>query len=623
MKIGQRLIAGYLAAAFLVAAIGYLGIIMTSTAKEGFSMATNHTIPKIKALEVLKFAGLRIVSSTSEFGFIRAEKEVIGQKIAQTEKEEEQLIEQGIKLYSDALKEYEDLLKRFSSEDGGLLQDNRKKGLRLQQSSKELVGLKSQGVSGLEVLEKKEVFERNENAFLAALDVAISSEEHEFLRKKAELEFSMESHRNLGIAATIISVIAAIIVGTFISRSVSTPIKKLKDATVDISKGNLGVRIDIDAKDEIGVLATSFNQMTQVLQESRDDLIKAKDFVANILHSMAETLIVVDTETRIKAVNEALLNLVGYTEDELIEQPLKKILADEEFPLKKTNLEVIIDKVGIEGYETHYKAKDGRKVPVLFNSSVILDQNGNVVNLVCTAMDIVKRKRLENSLQESQRRLRTLSASLQAAQEGERKSLSRELHDDLGQLLTVILFDIAQLRKPEIVFTSGTKGILERIQDGTEKALQRVRSLSAILRPGVLDQLGLKAAVISFLEEIQEQTGLKIVEQMQVDHSNIPESVSIAIYRILQEAMTNIVKHAAAKQVIVELRSNHKTVALSITDDGQGFNPKSSTMDNGLGLLGMKERVEWLGGVWWVESAPGQGTTIYVEIPLSPEQLAI
>jgi signal transduction histidine kinase len=85
-------------------------------------------------------------------------------------------------------------------------------------------------------------------------------------------------------------------------------------------------------------------------------------------------------------------------------------------------------------------------------------------------------------------------ASLQAAHERERKSLSLELHDDLGQLLTAILFDIAQLRKPEIVFTSGTKGILERIQDGTEEALQRVQSLSAILRPGVLDQLGVESA---------------------------------------------------------------------------------------------------------------------------------
>lgn len=492
MKIGQRLIAGYLAVAFLVAAIGYLGIIMTSTAKEGFGMVTNHTIPKIKALEVLKFAGLRIVSSTSEFGFIRAEKEVTGQKIAQTEKEEEQLIEQGIKLYSDTLKEYEDLLNRFSSEGGGFLQEIRKKGLRLQQTSEELVGLKRHGVTGLEVLEKKEVFERNEKAFLAVLDAAILSEKNEFLRKKADLELSLEIYRNLGIAATVISVIAAIVVGTFISRSVSIPIKKLKDAMVDVGRGNLGFRIDIDAKDEIGALATSFNQMTQDLQKSH-------------------------------------------------------------------------------------------------------------------------------------RHLRALSASLLSAQEQERKRISLELHDDLGQLLTVVLFDIAQLIKPEIVFPSGTKGILERIQAGTEEALQRVRSLSAVLRPGVLDSIGLQAAIESFLEDIQERIDIKIVKdiEMQAGNHNISEFVTIVVYRILQEAMTNIIRHAAAKQVIVKLRSDLKAVALSITDDGQGFNPESLPMDKGIGLLGMKERAECLGGLLKVESAPGQGTTIYIEIPLSPEQLAI
>jgi signal transduction histidine kinase len=217
--------------------------------------------------------------------------------------------------------------------------------------------------------------------------------------------------------------------------------------------------------------------------------------------------------------------------------------------------------------------------------------------------------------------VRNLSSSILSAQEQERKRISRELHDDLGQILTAVLLDISRAEKQETILSSSSYGFLEHIRVGIKEALQRVRSLSAILRPGVLDQLGLKAAVLSFLEEIQEQTGLKIIEKMQVDYNNIPESVSIAIYRILQEATTNIVKHAEAKQVIVKLQSDFQTISISIKDDGQGFNPESLPMDKGLGLLGMKERVEWLGGVFKIESAHGYGTSICAEFPLSSRKL--
>lgn len=250
-------------------------------------------------------------------------------------------------------------------------------------------------------------------------------------------------------------------------------------------------------------------------------------------------------------------------------------------------------------------------------SSPIKDKAGKIIAAVELLEDITERKRMQDSLLKSERQLRTLSSSILSAQEQERKRISRELHDDFGQILTAVLLDISRAEKQETIVSSSSYSFLERIRIGIQEALQRVRSLSAILRPGVLDQLGLKAAVISFLEEMQGQTGLKIIEEMQVDHSNIPESVSIAIYRILQEATTNIIKHSAAKQVIVKLRSDFQTISISIKDDGQGFNPELLPVDKGLGLLGMKERTEWLGGIFKIESAHGRGTSIYAEFPLS------
>jgi PAS domain S-box-containing protein len=439
------------------------------------------------------------------------------------------------------------------------------------------------------------------------------------------LETSTANAQKQIIVITIGGIIVGILFGIILSQQLVRPISRLKDAANAIGKNDFNTKIDIASKDEIGDLARSFNRMTENLHRSRNELVKARQYTDSIFKSMVDTLIVVDPEDGIRGLNQAALDLLGYTGEELIGQPLETIFAAEEVPLKKAKFAELIEQGKLETYETHYKTKNGGKIPVLFGASVMRDQDGNIMSLVCTATDITERKRLQSSLLKSERRLRSLSSRLLAAQEQERKRISRDLHDDLGQVLTAVLLDITQAKKLGTPVASGISSFLDRIQAGTQEALQRVRSLSATLRPGVLDHLGLKAAVVSFLEEIRERTGLTIVEEIHVDHNNISEPVTIAIYRILQEATTNIVKHAGATQVIVKLQSDQQIIALSIADNGQGFTPESLDMDQGLGILGMKERTEWLGGVFRIESAPvrGHGTRIYAEIPISAEKITI
>jgi len=350
-------------------------------------------------------------------------------------------------------------------------------------------------------------------------------------------------------------------------------------------------------------------------------------WVATLLKSIGDAVIATDTSKLITFMNPVAEALTGWKHEEAVGKPIKDVF---KIINEKTGKEVeesatrlLQDRV-VTGITNHAVliAKDGTKRPIDDSCAPIRDDKGRIIGVVLTFRDITETKRMQDSILKSEKQLRNLSSSILSAQEQERKRISRELHDDLGQILTAVLLDISRAEKQETILSSSSYGFLEHIRVGIKEALQRVRSLSAILRPGILDQLGLKAAVISFLEEIQEQTGLKIIEEMQVDQSNIPESVSIAIYRILQEATTNIVKHAEAKQVIVKLQSDSKTISISIKDDGKGFKLESLPIDKGLGLLGMKERAEWLGGVFKIESAHSRGTSICAEFPLFSKKLA-
>ncbi|MBU4287292.1 MAG: PAS domain S-box protein [Proteobacteria bacterium] len=418
------------------------------------------------------------------------------------------------------------------------------------------------------------------------------------------------------ILITIVYIFLGVLFAFILSRRLVKPIIKLKEGADAIAKGNFDITIDVKSEDEIGELSKAFNQMAMDLKTFQDKLIIARDYTDSILKSMAEILIVVDHKNKIKGFNEAALNLLGYTEDELIEQPLEKVLPEG----RKAKLEELIDKNEAINYETYYETKNGKKVHVLLSAAGTPDLDGALTDVILTAADITKQKLLQDSLIKSQEQLRTLSSKILATQEQERKKISMEIHDDLGQILTAVLLDIAQARKSLSTNKSKTQGFLDRIQVETEKALQRARRISDVLRPGMLDRLGIKAAVESFLDDIRERTGIEIAEEIELGKNDISEPVAVAVYRLSQEAITNIIKHSKANKVIVILQSDHKALVLSIIDDGVGFDPKSLLVNKGIGLLGMKERTEWLGGTFRVESALGQGTKIFVEIPLTEEK---
>ena len=213
----------------------------------------------------------------------------------------------------------------------------------------------------------------------------------------------------------------------------------------------------------------------------------------------------------------------------------------------------------------------------------------------------------------SQRVSRDVVRRVVAAQEVERKRLARELHDETGQALTSILLGLKPLE--QAVESDEARAALASLRDLVVSTLQNVRRLAVELRPAALDDFGLVPAVERLAETFRAQSAIQVDLESTLGDARLPSEVETVVYRIVQEALSNVVKHAAASRVSILLTRRGDTIAAVVEDDGHGFDPEAAG-DDGLGLVGMRERVGLVGGRVHIESATDAGTTLVVEVPL-------
>lgn len=263
---------------------------------------------------------------------------------------------------------------------------------------------------------------------------------------------------------------------------------------------------------------------------------------------------------------------------------------------------------------------------------------GVLATLAIALLSALHVRRLERQVRTQQEReartavdLQRLSATLVNAQEEERRSIARELHDEVGQILTAIKMELSHAQRQ---IASGGTAILDDARSITDRALQAVRNLSQLLHPPQLEALGLPVAVDSYVQAIRNrQEGMTVEFTPPAPGARLPADVELAVYRTVQEALTNVVRHSYAKACSVTMTRLPDRIALSVRDDGVGFDVAEANRhlpSSGLGLIGVRERVLHLGGSLRIDTAPGKGTTLTVEFPLavatplesSPAQLA-
>jgi len=216
-------------------------------------------------------------------------------------------------------------------------------------------------------------------------------------------------------------------------------------------------------------------------------------------------------------------------------------------------------------------------------------------------------------LAQSRHELERLSSRLVDAQEEERRSISRELHDEVGQSLGALLVDLGRLSTSLPADSAEIRERLEHMKSLAERTVGTVRDIALLLRPSMLDDLGLVAALEWQGREVSRRSQMEVAVESQNVSDDLPDEYKICVYRLVQEALSNAVRHSQARNARVRVAGGANGIAVEVSDDGRGFDPQHT---RGLGILGMEERVKRLGGSLTVKSAPGQGAVLKAELPL-------
>jgi len=355
---------------------------------------------------------------------------------------------------------------------------------------------------------------------------------------------------------------------------------------------------------------------TEVLRKSEE----RNRLLAAIVESSDDAIIGKSLDGTVLSWNDGAVKLYGYTSREVVGKPITVIIPPdrvEEWRDLQTRA-----KRGeyVAGIETVRVRKDGRLVDIAFKISPVKDERGNIVGLSAYASDIAERKRWERELKDSQEQLRALAAHLQAVREEERTRISREIHDELGQILTSLKMDLRWIERKRTATASAdvaneiTLKIVEA-QKLIDDTIQTVQRIAADLRPSVLDNLGLPAAIRYEVKRFEERTGIHSTLELQEEMPAADRNTATNLFRIFQEILTNVARHAGASAIAVQLREEHGGLALEVRDDGRGISADASSRPASLGLLGMTERVKSLDGTLCIEGAPGRGTKVTVRVP--------
>ena len=383
--------------------------------------------------------------------------------------------------------------------------------------------------------------------------------------------------------------------------------------------------------------------------------------MAAIVQSSDDAIIGKDLNGIITSWNAGAERILGFSAGEMLGTPILRLIPADRRAAEKLILGKIRAGKSVQHFETQHQTKDGRLIDVSITFSPIKNTAGKVIGVSKVARDITERKHAEEArrrfdvltasnrrleleivrrragekaLRESERhqrdllaqshlmqeKLRQLSRQVLRAQEEERKRISRELHDVIAQTLTGINVHLAALKKEATINTKGLDRNIARTQRLVQKSVDIVHQFARELRPAVLDDLGLIPALHSFMKSFSVRTGIRTRLTAFAGVEQLDSARRTALYRVAQEALTNVSRHAQATQTQVDIQKLDGAISMRIKDNGKGFQPERvshSLKRKRLGLLGMSERLEMVKGRLTIESAPGKGTTIQARIPFA------
>ena len=366
-----------------------------------------------------------------------------------------------------------------------------------------------------------------------------------------------------------------------------------------------------DVIDGVVITFTDVTQLTQAEQVSRD----AQIYAQNIVETIREPLLILDADLRIKSANRSFYTSFQVRADSTLNQ-LVYDLGNKQWDipeLRRLLNEVLPQEKSLEDYEVEHEFPNLGKRTMLLNAREVSQQNAGARLILLAIEDITERKSREFS--RTKEELQSLSEKLMKTQEDQLRRIARDLHDDLAQQLSIMEMDLQSLRNAPPADSQEVARRLEPIIHRMGALSNEVSALSHQLHPTVLEDLGLEMALRNLVEEFERVHHLTVHLSTDLDQP-IPPPVATALYRIAQEALRNITKHAPGSQITILASQTPDTMRLLVEDTGPGFDVKAMRRKGGLGIVSMRERARQIGGVVEIRSRPGAGTQITVIVPL-------
>ena len=410
-------------------------------------------------------------------------------------------------------------------------------------------------------------------------------------------------------------------------------ISDLKEAEKKLQLLNRELELRVEAR-TFGLVSTNL-LLKQEIEDRKSieaELEKSREEFRRLVETMSEGLMACDKECLITYVNDRFCEMLGRDRKEVIGHTAVEFIDASSLPIWdqiRTDLKL---KTGADtSSELKLKGKKGREIWAKISPTAILDQDGKISGSFAVVTDISDRIRAEQALRSSKQQLRLLSERVMSAQETERQRVAGELHDGIGQTLSAVKFCVESgikrlYEQPFEDTVRQLESVIPRIQD----AIEEVRRISMALRPSILDDIGILATLTWFCRESSVIYGnLRIRLQLDTEEECIPAQIKVVIFRIVQEAFNNTVKHSGADTVRISLNRTDDALELDFEDNGFGFDAKKSgnsgnKTSSGLGLISMRERAESSGGIYSITSSPqGGGTRIRVTWPLQALQCSL
>ena len=391
------------------------------------------------------------------------------------------------------------------------------------------------------------------------------------------------------------------------------PVTPILRGLSEMERGRLNTRLPEFSLREFDSISHTFNRMAQALEETHAENMR----LALVAKQSTDAIMIHDLEGRISFWNPAAERLFGYLPEQIVGHSATILTPPGLEAEVAGNLETIRERGVVDNVETQRLTRDGSLVDVALSAAPLVDpDSGEVLGEICRMRDITERKRALETERELEQN-RRLTQLIQTRLEEERRSIARELHDELGQCVTAIktvgtaIANRTEAASPEIHRSART------IVEVATHIYDVVHGIIRQLRPSALDNLGLQEALEDMVNTWRERHPEIVCElKLTGDLANLGEAINITAFRLVQECLTNVLRHADATHAEIEIRRDGGMIEVSVTDDGKGLAEASESETARFGLMGLRERVQALNGEFRLESRSGEGLRVTAAIPV-------